>query len=139
MLQEVEIRVVANSTVAIVTSIIKETNERSFFNMNINANTETTGTGKVGISVSGNLDTPHLDPSCNGICFVIDMENGPMLPMLLNELKFIGKPEINVVELLKDEELFDIKAMLAEIKRRKASNPAMLKPKARKKTANQGQ
>lgn len=107
--------------------------------MNINSNTETTGTGKVGISVSGNLDTPHLDSNCNGICFVIDMEDAPMLPMLLNELKFIGKPEINVVELLKNEKLFDIRAMLAEIKRRKASNPAMLKTTTRNTTANQGQ
>lgn len=107
--------------------------------MNTNPRTNTTGTGKVGISVSGNLDSPHLDSECNGICFVIDMEDGPMLPMLLNELKFIGKPEINVVELLKNEELFDIRAMLAEIKRRKSENPAMLKPKATKKTTGQGQ
>lgn len=98
----------------------------------------TTGTGRVGICLSGNLDTPNLSKDCNGINITIDIEDGPMLPMLLKELKFVGKPEIDVVELLEDEELFDIKGMLATIKRKKASKPAMLKPKTRK-TADEDQ
>lgn len=96
-------------------------------NEHVNA---TNGTGKVGICLSGNLNTPHLTKECNGINIVIDMEDGALLPALLSELKFIGRPDIDVVELLPNEELFDIKGFLNKINKRRSENPAALKPKA---------
>jgi hypothetical protein len=98
--------------------------------MNTITNENVNSTGRVGICLSGNLDTPHLSKDCNGINIVIDMEDGALLPSLLSELKFIGRPEIDVVELLPNEELFDIKGFLNTVNKRRSENPAALKPKA---------
>lgn len=100
--------------------------------MNVNPTTiaeNGTGTGKAGICVKGNLATPHLDRQCNGINIVIPFDDAVYIPMLLKELRFAGNgPEIDVVELLEGEELFDIKAMIATIEQMKAAKaPAKLK------------
>ena len=81
-----------------------------------------TGTGKIGICVSGNLNSPHLSAECNGINFVIHPNDAPLLPALFKHLSFIGQPVVQVVELLENEELFDIKGILKTIATRKNEN-----------------
>ena len=92
------------------------------------------GTGKLGICVSGNLDTPHLRPETNGIDFVISVDDAPLLSELFQHLKWLSPPEITPVQLLPGEQLMDIKALIAEIKKRKddggdGENAKMLMPK----------
>ena len=101
--------------------------------MNVNPSNNEVGTGKAGVCLKGNLSTPYLDKNCNGINIVIPFDDAVYLPMLLKELKFSGNgPEIEIVELLPDEELFDIRAMLATIDKMKKDAKAMLKKKNRK-------
>lgn len=101
--------------------------------MNVNPSNNEAGTGKAGVCLKGNLSTPYLDKNCNGINVVIPFDDAVYLPMLLKELKFSGKgPEIEIVELLPDEELFDIRAMLATIDKMKKESQTTLKKKNRK-------
>lgn len=91
-------------------------------------------TGQAGISISGNLDTENLI-ACNGINIVISMEDAELIPELLKHLNFIGEPDIEVVELLENEKLFNIRGMINAINARKRKDT--IKKKAiRRKTIN---
>ena len=106
--------------------------------MNVSSNNSIEGapigarTDKAGICVKGNLATKHLDKSCNGINIVIPFNDAAYIPLLLQELRFEGNgPEIDVVELFENEELFDIKAMIKTIEEKKKNAPMKLKKKNR--------